>query len=390
MFTTKGGSILENGTPIQLRGVNHYGFNDKILKPMMLWVQGWKEQLAHIKSLGFNAIRCPFVPDTLYAAKGVDSFMIPLNDDLIGKSPLQMLDMWMAEADRLGLYILLDFHSVSAVNQYFHPFVTDPNEYGKGKWVETWNGQPYTTEDWVRDLCFVAKRYAHLPRFIAIDIFNEPHDRVRWTTGGDAQWKPLAESAANAILGANPNLLIFVQGITANWDGVEKAVEENWGENLQPQAYSPLSIRADKLVFCAHTYGPHVWNKASFSAPTFPKNLAADWETLFGFLSPKFAVCPSEWGSTYTGQDKVWADAWVDYLIAKGITSSFFWAYVNSPDSGAIMEGNPLTVRADKMTLLRRLWSAQAPQPVPPATTSYAVVDTLTNTRVGTLTLNKK
>jgi aryl-phospho-beta-D-glucosidase BglC (GH1 family) len=364
-YTVMAGKIRDMaGAEVQLRGINHFGFNaDGALQPMYLWQMGWKEQLAQIKSLGFNAIRCPFVPDTLYLP--TRGYADPaLNPELTGKTPLQVLDLWMQEADRQGLYILLDFHSVSRMNQYFHWFVTDPNDFGLGKWVETYNKKQYTGADWMRDLVFVAKRYAKLTHFIGIDIFNEPHDRVRWNeepTPEVAAWKPAAEKAAASILAANPNLLIFVQGITANWDGKEKTVPMNWGENLQPQGYEPLSIPTDKLVFAMHSYGPDVFVKSSFSAANYPTNLAADLETLFGYLSPRFAVVPGEWGGRYgiggTGvKDVQWQDAFVDYLVGKGIRSSFYWCYTpNSSDTGGILNDD-LTVREDKMTLLRKHW----------------------------------
>jgi len=352
-FTVQGGKIFKGSQKIQLRGISHFGFNGDILRPMGLWNQEWHAQLAQIAKY-FNAVRVPFVPDTLYAAKGSDS-SLGVNTDLAGKTPLQTLDLWMAEADRLGLYILLDFHSVSKMSQYFHPFVTDPNNYGKGKWVETWNQQPYTTANWIRDLVFVANRYKHLSNFMGIDIFNEPHDRVRWDTGGDAQWKPLAEKAATAILAANPNLLIFVQGITANWDGKEKTIPLNWGENLQPQAYSPLNIQNNKLVLSPHTYGPDTYMKPSFSAPNYPKNLPADWETAFGQFSPKNAVVVGEWGGDSFGNSLIWQNAFVDYLISKDMRSTFYWSYYGSGDTGDILNDD-LTINEGNLTLLRRLW----------------------------------
>jgi len=361
-YTARAGKLYAGDAEIQLRGISHHGFNGSLLLPQLLWIQGWKEQLADIQRLGFNAVRCPFVPDTLHLPKGDPTFLKqPGNEELVGKTPLQALDLWMAEADRLGLYILIDFHSVSRKSQYFHPFVTEPADYGAGKWVETWNQQPYTIASWISDLVFVAKRYKTNQHFIGIDIFNEPHDRVRWTTGGDAQWKPLVEQAAKAILAANPNLLIFAQGITANWDGKEKAVEMNWGENLQPQAYSPIQIAPGKLVLSPHTYGPDVWNKASFSAPNFPANLAAEWEVLFGQFADKIPVVLGEFGGQYEGADKVWQDALVDYLISKPtMRSSFYWCYANSGDTGAIVDGNGQVIPA-KLALLQRLWTAPAP-----------------------------
>ena len=371
-YYTQAGKIYDaSGQEIQIRGVSHFGFNADILQPQFLWAMGWKEQIAQIKSLGFNAVRLPFVPDTLYVTTKVDQLSYvdaSKNPEFVGKTPLQALDLWMAEADRQGIYVMLDFHSVSKVNQYQTWFVDDPNAYGAGKWAATWNTQPYTVADWKRDLAFVAQRYANLPHFFAIDIFNEPQGIVRWSTGDPNApdpknfWKPAAEGAAAAILTANPKLLIFVQGINANNDGIEKPnIPINWGENFQPEAYQPLNIASDKLVLTPHTYGPDVYVKPTFSAPNYPANLAADWETLFGQFSSQIPVVIGEWGGRYgqggVGQaDVQWQNALVDYLLSKGIHSSFYWCYTpNSGDTGGILDDN-LNVRQDKMTLLNRLW----------------------------------
>jgi aryl-phospho-beta-D-glucosidase BglC (GH1 family) len=277
----------------------------------------------------------------------------------------------MAEADRQGMYVLLDFHSVSMVRQYPQWFVSNPADF-----PIIYNRQAYTPLNWMRDLVFVAVRYAGLSHFIGIDIYNEPNGKVRWSAG-DANmsdpayyWKPAAEAAAAAILTANPNLLIFIQGITGNWDGREKNLPMNWGENLQPQAYQPLNIPSAKLVLSPHTYGPDVFEKSSFSAPNYPANLAADWDTLFGQFFQTTPVIVGEWGGLYgkgisastrkpSGQaDISWQNAFVDYLITKGMRSSFYWCYTpNSGDTGGILNYD-LTVREDKMALLKRLWGA--------------------------------
>jgi len=163
-------------------------------------------------------------------------------------------------------------------------------------------------------------------------------------------------------LAANPRLLIFVQGVNGNYDGIENSnLPMNWGENFQPQAYKPLNIPNDKLVLTPHTYGPDVFAKSSFSAPSFPANLAADWDTLFGQFHPKHPVIFGEWGGRYgqggVGQaDVTWQNAFVDYLISKGMRNSFYWCYTpNSGDTGGILDDN-LNVRQDKMALLQKLW----------------------------------
>lgn len=365
-FYAQQGKIYDaSGQQVPIRGISHYGFNANILQPQYLWSMGWKEQIAQIKALGFNAVRLPYVPDTLYVTTPVDqlSYVDPgKNPELIGKTPLQVMDMWMAEADRQGLYVMLDFHSVSNDRQYQTWFVDNSADFGL-----IYNSSAYTVDNWIRDLKFVAARYANLPHFFAIDIYNEPNGVVRWSTG-DANmtqtknyWKDAAEKAAAGVLAANPNLMIFVQGINGNWDGVENtSIPMNYGEDFQPQRYQPLNIAADKLVLSPHTYGPDVYVKSTFSASNFPANLAADWETLFGQFYPEHPVVPGEWGGRYgvggDPRDVTWQNAFVDYMLGKGMRDSFYWCYTpNSGDTGGILDDN-LQVRTDKMALLQKLW----------------------------------
>ena len=366
-FHVLGGHIYRpDGLPLEIRGINHFGFNSSILQPEYLWTMGWKQQIEQIKSLGFNAVRLPFVPDTLYNTTPVDQLSAvntQLNADLVGKTPLQVLDLWMSYADSQGLYVVLDFHSVSMQRQYPTWFVGNAADYGL-----VYNGQAYTEADWIRDLTFVARRYAGLPHFMGIDLYNEPEGVVRWSSG-DANvtdpalyWKSAAEQAGSAVLQANPRLLVFVEGINGNFDGRENsAIPMNWGEDFQPQAYQPLDLPANKLVLSPHTYGPDVYEKSSFSASNYPANLAANWDALFGQYFGKHAVVIGEWGGRYgqgpSGQkDVVWQQALVSYLLANHVRDSFYWCYTpNSADSGGILDDN-LQVRKDKMELLDKLW----------------------------------
>jgi endoglucanase len=319
-YSVQGGRIHDpSGRVLPIRGINHFGFDSTILVPQYLWEMSWKGQIAQIKTLGFNAVRVPFVPDTLYNTTTVDklSYVDPnLNADLYGKTPLQVLDLWMAEADRQGLYVMLDFHSVSKYRQYPTWFVSNAADFNL-----VYNNQAYTKDHWIRDLKFVAARYKANAHFFAIDLYNEPNGIVRWSSGDPNvtnpiyHWKAAAEAAAAGVLAANPNLLIFVQGISGNFDGIENSnLPMNWGEDFQPQRYQPLNIAANKLVLTPHTYGPDVYVKSSFGAPNFPANLAADWETLFGQFFPAIAVVPGEWGGRYgngTGgqMDVTWQNA---------------------------------------------------------------------------------
>ncbi len=396
-YFSQAGKIYDaNGLEIQIRGISHFGFNGTTLQPQFLWAMGWKEQIAQIKSLGFNTIRVPFVPDTLYDNTPVDKLGYidaKLNPELIGKTPLQVLDLWMVEADRQGMYILLDFHSVSKQRQYPTWFVSNPADFSL-----IYNNQAYTKDNWTRDLALVAQRYAKLSHFFGIDIYNEPNGLVRWSSGDPTVtnpvyfWKAAAESAAAAILAANPNLMIFVQGIFGNFDGIENStLPMNWGEDFQPQAYQPLNIQTGKLVLTPHTYGPDVAMKSSFSAANFPANLPAHWDALFGQFSKNVAVVIGEWGGKYgqgTGGalDVTWQNSFVDYLLSKGLRNTFYWCYTpNSSDTGGILD-DALNVRPDKLALIKKLWATTpvpipTPVPVPPPVASLAVFDDATTSQ---------
>ena len=361
-YTAKAGKLYDAGVEFQIRGINLSGFQAwDTRRPTSLWNSGWKWQIAHAKEMGFNAFRLPIEPGVLHSPEtmpGKSTLLMPDNSDLVGKTPLQVLDLWMEEAERMEMRVLIDMHSVSGHSLYFHPYITDPNDYAG--WAATWNKQSYTRANWLRDLVIIADRYKNLKCFMGIDPFNEPHDRIRWSPDGNpihAFWKPLIEDAYKSISATNPNLLIFVEGITRNdWSGKEKDVPINWGENLQPQTYAPLAIPSEKLVFSPHTYGPPDHMKSTFSADNYPENLAADWETLFGYLSPQFAVVPGEWGGNYSNDaEKKWLNAWVDYMSSKGIRSSFYWNYINSEKPDALVR-NDLTVRKDVLAVIQRHW----------------------------------
>jgi len=398
-YYASGGKIYNpDGRELIVRGINHFGFNagsanrintsqyvaPTYLMPMYMWQVTWKSQLQHIKDLGFNAIRVPFGPDVIHETRAVDSFQyIGPNTDLVGKRPLEVLDLWMAEASRLGLYIMLDYHGVSGTRLYSTWFMHDPNELNL-----IYNNQEYSENDWIRDLTFLVNRYRNFSNVFAVDLFNEPNSVVRWDRGDvgfDAlfgvdrrmgYWRPAVERASRAVLAVNPNVLIFVQGMDNNYGvaGAPTNVPINYGESFFPLRSMPLNIPADKLVLSPHTYGPSCYVKESFHAVNFPANLAADWEILFGQFSTEHPIIIGEWGGrygvdgdpAYRLKDIQWQNTLVDYLISKGIKSSFYWAYTpNSGDVGGIL-ADDLSVREDKMALLRRLWGATGPVTAPP------------------------
>jgi endoglucanase len=376
-YTVQAGAIHDpQGSPVQLRGVNWFGFETGDHVVHGLWARNWQAMIAQIKELGFNAVRLPFCPATLQGAS-VSSINYSLNPDLAGKNALEIFDLVMAELDAQGLYILADHHR------------PDCNAIS-----ELWYTNSYSEQQWIADLVFVAERYAHLPHFFAIDLKNEPHGAATWGVGNAAtDWNAAADRAGAAVLAANPNLLVFVAGIQEN-PTCSSATNHWWGGNLEPLACTPLMLPPHKVVLSPHVYGPDVHNQPYFDAANFPANLPAIWEQHFGQFSASHAVVIGEWGGRYghggDPDDRVWQDALVDWLIAKEMRSTFYWSWnPNSGDTGGILQDDWTNVWQDKMVLLNRLWGEQSsttPTPTATATaTPTATPPAATWARVGYL-----
>ena len=339
------------GQPVQLRGVNWFGFETGDHVVHGLWARNWKDMIAQIKAVGFNAVRIPVCPGTL-AGTRVSSVNAALNPDLTGKSSLQVLDAVLGELDRQGLYILLDHHRLDC----------------NGGITELWYDSTYSESQWLADLTFMASRYRSLPHFIGIDLKNEPHGAATWGVGNPAtDWNTAAELAAAAVLNAAPDVLVFVEGIQEN-PHCSGSVNHWWGGNLEPLACHPLAIPANRLVLSPHVYGPDVYNQPYFNAANFPANLPAIWDAHFGqFRADGYALAIGEMGGRYghggDPRDKVWQDALIDYLIQRDITHLFYWSWnPNSGDTGGILKDDWQSVWQDKLDLLNRLWGG-APRP---------------------------
>jgi endoglucanase len=60
-------------------------------------------------------------------------------------------------------------------------------------------------------------RYKECWNVFAADLNNEPHGCASWGDGSvRTDWRMAAERIAGVILGANPRLLIFVEGVERN------------------------------------------------------------------------------------------------------------------------------------------------------------------------------
>lgn len=327
-WTVADGEIYRNGEMVRLHGLNWFGLETTDRAPHGLWTGRTMESfLQQMAELGFNALRIPVSPESLNPGYTPSSWALEYGSD--GREVLETLLSTTAEA---GFYLMLGFHSHDAGTHLTgRPY-----------------GGDYTREDWLRDVRVMAALAREYPHVFGVDLYNEPHE-LSWQ-----EWRAYAAEAGQVVLAENSDVLVVVEGVgDASDNGGFNAY---WGANLVEAGAIP-GIPRDKLLYSPHTYGPSVYWQPYFDHPDFPANMPEVWDTHFGHLVDRgYTLALGEFGGRYIGSDRVWQDAFVDYLLAKPIPNFFYWALnPNSGDTGGLLDDDWRTVNEDKLELLRRL-----------------------------------
>ncbi len=328
----EGNKLLDwRGQTVRLTGVNWFGLETNNQEPHGIWVRDYRSMVKQIADLGFNVIRLPWANQILRSgAKASDSGSFgksgpdaydgtnPINQALAGKSPLEIMDKVIEAAGELGVRIILDNHS------------REPDGYMN---EQVWYTDKTSEKQWIDDWVFLAQRYAGNTTVVAADLDNEPHGIASWGKGDPAtDWNTAAEKCGNAILAANPDWVIVVEG-------TEKVGSDGywWGGNLTGVKTNPIKLSdPKKLMYSAHEYGPEVHDQPWFSDANFPNNLPALWTAKFDFIMQQNLghILIGEFGikdrSAMGGRSGVWFDTVLSKL---GKTYSWtFWCW--NPNSG--------------------------------------------------------
>jgi len=320
-FYVDSGRIFDRGHEIQLKGVNWFGFETGTLMLHGLWTGRTIESFVdQVKGLGFNAWRIPLAPEAL--------------TDPTARSTLER---FLSVTEDAGMYVLLDLHNCSNRNSHMAKPGPAKGECGF-----------YSVDKFLADMRELAKISAEHKKVVGIDLFNEPYGY------GWDEWARLSEKAGEVILKTNPRTLVFVEGVAdkSSWGNYHPF----WGENLYEGETKPVKVPFTRLVYSPHVYGPSVAGQIYFNTPDFPRNMPQIWEEKWGKLAGKFPLVIGEFGGRYQGSDRVWADAFVDYLIKIKVRDFFYWSLnPNSGDTGGILLDDWRTVNPDKMALIKRL-----------------------------------
>ncbi|BAY44749.1 putative cellulase [Scytonema sp. HK-05] len=362
-LSTRGAKILDaKGQQVLLRGVNWFGIETETHVPHGLWKRDYKEILGQIKSLGYNLIRLPYSLEALRSpnVNGID-FSIGSNKELEGKTPIQVMDLIIQEAQRQGLLVLLDNHRLS-----------------DRRISELWYEDGFTEADWIDSWKMLAYRYKNQTNVIGADLKNEPHGKAGWGTNDLAtDWRLAAERAGNAILDVNPNWLIVVEGVEKNVP--TQKLPKHWqGGNLEGVKRYPIRLsRRNKLVYSPHEYGPRVADQPWFWERKFPKNLIARWQIGFHYISSQ-NIAPifiGEFGGREVdtnSKEGIWQNEFVKYIKQKKLSFAYWSWNPNSADTGGILLDDWLSIDIPKQQLLSQLLPVNFSQ-VAPVQTSGGV-----------------
>jgi endoglucanase len=359
---TSGNKIVDStGATVRLTGINWFGMETDNKTFHGLWSSNpWRSQIDTMARLGYNTLRIPFSDDALKAgavATGINDY---INPDLVGLSPLQILDTVIAYAGGKGMRAILDRHRPTAAGQ-----------------TALWYTSAVPETTWISDWQMLARRYAGNPTVIGADLHNEPHAEgtnpaatgACWGCGDTARdWRLAAERAGNAVLAVQPGWLIFVEGVSCPsgglsnvWDGDTSNDEDCgwWGGNLTKAGQFPVRLNvANRVVYSPHEYATSVYHQTWFDDPTYPANMPAIWDRYWGYLY-KQNIAPimmGEFGSTLQNPvDTVWLQRLLAYTGSGVDGMSFtYWSWnPNSGDTGGIALDDWTSINTTKQAILQ-------------------------------------
>lgn len=362
-----------DGNPVWLTGCNWFGYNVGSQVFDGVWSLNMHWALNSIADHGFNLLRVPMSTQILLQWKNNEpDEMVKINqysnpeltiEGVEGGTPKYSFDIWNQAVEwcrENGIKIMMDIHSAETASA--------------GHQVPLWYTDTYSTDDWLEALNWFADYYKDDDTIIAIDLKNEPHGKrdegkfAKWDGSSDENnWRYAAERGADAVLSANPNLLVMVEGIEVypkfekgyDWDSPSTDYAHYgddsmqpyhgawWGGNFRGAREFPVNLgeHQSQLVYSPHDYGPLVWEQTWFKKDFTRQTLLDDyWYDTWAYLVEEniSPLLMGEWGGFIgdkdpTGENTKWMTILRDYMIDKRIHHTFWCFNENSGDTGGLI-----------------------------------------------------
>ena len=269
---TEGAHVVDSsGRRVKLASVNWYGADSDDHVPEGLNLRP-VDAIAHeIKALGFNSVRLTWSNYLLECDPVVDPATVkPANPQYVGRRALSVFDDVVRALTEQGVMVVLDDHS------------SDPGFNVPESDDGLWYNARYSEQQWIDDWTTMAGRFRGIDHVVGADLRNEPsrHAGVQatWGDGSANDWRRAAMVAGDAVLRANPDLLIAVEGIGS-------------GADLSAADRAPIVLRrncpgagcrevTDKLVYSPHAYSFYQGNEVDSNYDELSSLMHNQWGKL--------------------------------------------------------------------------------------------------------------
>ncbi len=288
-LATDGAEIVDQrGRRVRFQGVSWYGAESPDFVVGGLDRQPLSIIAAKVREGGFTMVRLPWSNEMVARNPLIADERLAANPDLRGLRALDVFDRVVEALGAEGVMVVLDNHRSSA------EWCCDES-LGDG----LWHTPAYPEAVWLQHWRRMAVRYRHLPHVVGAELRNairpDPSQGLRPTWGDGSSltdWRAAAERGGEAVLQANPNLLIVVGGVDHQ-------------HNLHGVWEHPVRLsRPDRLVYAVHDY---VWWRDA-EERNHPRAFAEASHRRWGFVRERdFAhrapVWISEWGGCLSAGD---------------------------------------------------------------------------------------
>ncbi len=261
--------VNAEGEPLVFRGLNTSD-PDK-LDTEKQWNKAYFQEM---KNWGANVVRFPVHP-TAWRKRGEENY-------------LQLLDQGIEWATELGLYVIIDWHSIG--NLRSHLYQAPMYETTKKETFEFWRT--------------MSKQYKDHPTVAFFELYNEPTDsRGQFGVCSWKEWKEIVEEMITIIRAHDCQAIPLVAG----W---------NWAYDLTPVKDDP--INAEGIGYVSHPY-PQKRDKP----------WEAKWTEDWGFVAEKYPLILTEIGFCHEDErgahipvisDESYGDAITKYTAERGIS----------------------------------------------------------------------
>ena len=361
-----------SGKEVWLTGCNWFGYNTGTNLFDGVWNCNLKDSLESIADHGFNVLRVPMSAELLLQWKNGEypraNYNNAYNEELNSMNSLEIFDYVLSLCEKNGMKVIIDIHSAKTdASGHNHP---------------VWYRDDITVDDFVEALAWCAARYRANDTIIGYDLKNEPHGKASETphaiwndSDSPDNWKIVAERAGNAVLDANPHVLIIIEGIQiypknidAN-DFVSKNDDDDyyntwWGANLMAVRKYPIDFgspeRNAQIVYSPHDYGPRVYEQSWFKGGFTYDSLMKDaWYDYWLYIQEE-GIAPvfvGEWGGFMEGDNLKWMEYFRQLIAEKHLHHTFWCFNANSGDTGGLVKDDFRTWDEEKYNFVKEvLW----------------------------------